>query len=203
MASIPPVGLGTDALFRADEMLSSFDVRDLPHFSRTIFTASPLLSTLALETGDKPPLPHPALGIPDTLSPAISMVRSSGGAPFEFGGDGETLPAVLLPLLRLHKRAAYMLFEQWEQQDGGLVSVQHFSDGIHSVMGVRLSDDDLLRVLQCAEPIRGEDVLADTDWPSRLLDSRRVFRRLQTHAARLASHYIKAANASWKGFERR
>ena len=174
---------------RADAALEDFTVHDVPHFSRTILTASPILSALSLESGERPPLPHPRLGVTST-SPATSMVRSTNGAASDAEAE-VVLPSALQTLLRLHKRAAYKMFERWERTDSHMVSLQQFADGIYELTSLRLTEGDMLAVLQCAEPMRGEDVLSEPFWADRPIDSRRIFRECQKHAARLASEYIK------------
>ena len=190
---------------RADEILSSFTVDDLPYFSRTVFTSSPVLLTLHLESGDAVPLPHVAVGThaghSAAATPSCVIRRNSfpegtnvAGAGGSGGGaawdESLELPESLQQLLRLHKRAAYSLFYRWEQSGQREVPLNAFAEGVKHITGERLSDEDLLSVVLCVEPVRREDVLADPDWRTRPLDCNRLSRRLQSCAARLASNYI-------------
>ena len=184
------------SLARADTALATFSVDYLPSFSRTILTSSTVLGKLQSADGPVPMArgPHPAVGLsPGTLpTPAPVRVHLKPG-PAILGDDKEDhdeLPEVLQQLLRQHKRAAYSLFLRWERSGQREVPLEAFAEGVRSITGAPLSDHDLLAVLHCVEPLHREDISGDAQWRSRPLDCSRLWRRLQSSAARAASRYI-------------
>jgi hypothetical protein len=196
----------SDSLARADAALATFSIDEIPLFSRTVLTSSPVLLALHLESGDAVPLPHVAVGTcAGNSPPSTTLVRRTGAAAnaaaanaaAQSGGDGPDLPEPLQLLLRTHKRAAYNLFLRWEQSGQRAVPLDAFADGVRQITGTPLSDEDMLAVLQCVEPMCGDAVaiLVDHSWRSRPVDCHRLWRRLQSSAARLASRYIKQAVA--------
>lgn len=189
---------------RMDALLGSFMVDDLPYFSRTVLTSSPVLLTLHLEGGDAVPLPHVAVGTSGTLPPQPLTRRTSAGSSRSIiansvgdagAVDAPELPVALQQLLRQHKRAAHSLFHRWEEKGQREVSLRAFAEGVRQITGTKLTDEDLHAVMQVAEPVRGEVMTgADEDWRSRPIDCNRLWRRLQSSAARLASEYIHNAH---------
>ena len=176
------------ALQQADAALSGFCIDDCPAFTRTILTSSPLLHFMHLSSGEATPLPHVAIGV-DRVPSAIPRVRRSLGGGGE-GGELE-LPNALKPLMQQHKRALWSLFNRWEKSGHQSVPVLGFAEGVQEITGVGLSDEDLLTLVQCVEPVSRDDLLSDPDWRLRSLDCSRLYRRLLNSSKRLASQYIK------------
>jgi hypothetical protein len=175
-------------LQQADAALGGFCIDDCPAFTRTILTSSPLLHFMHLSSGEATPLPHVAIGV-DRVSSAIPRVRTSLGGAGE-GGELE-LPDALKPLMQQHKRALWSLFDRWEKSGHKSVPVLGFAEGVQEITGVGLSDEDMLTLVQCVEPVSRDDLIADPDWRLRSLDCNRLYRRLLTSSKRLASQYIK------------
>ena len=177
---------------QADAALRNFCIDDCPAFTRTILTSSPLLHFMHLSSGEATPLPHVAIGV-DRVSSAVPRVRKSLGADGE-GGEPE-LPDALKPLMQQHKRALWSLFNRWEKSGHQSVPVLGFAQGVQEITGASLSDEDLLTLIQCVEPVSRDDLLADAEWRLRSLDCNRLYRRLLTSSKRLASQYIKKSTS--------
>lgn len=190
---------------RIDELLASFQVDALPHFSKTVLTSSPVLLTLHLEGGDAVPLPHVAVGTthgagagsgcaPSSMirrASSASVVAATGSAGDAAAvGDETDLPDALQHLLRQHKRAAYNLFLRWEHTGQREVPLNAFAEGVRQITGSKLTDADLVAILQCVDPVLGDDVVSDDRWRSRPIDCHRLWRRLQSSASRLASKCV-------------
>ena len=172
-----------------DSTLSSFSIDDLPYFSRTVLASSPILLVLHIESGNAVPLG--SLPAYPGATPTASRHSSSRAAGASNADDEPELPEILQKLLRVHKRATYNLFLRWEQNGQREVPLNSLAEGVRLITGTRLSDDDLLSVLQCVEPVRGDEVSLDPNWRKRPIDCNRLWRRLQRSAARLASKYLK------------
>lgn len=167
---------------RINEVLESFSIDECPFFSRTVLTSSPVLLALHLASGDTVPLPHVAVGTSCGSPPSTCLVRRTSATSVAAAMDFCELPEALHQLLRLHKRAAYSLFRRWEDKGMRMVPLDAFASGVHEICGIRLTDDDMLTILQCVEPVRGEDVTLDPHWRSRLLDSHRLWVSFRTAA---------------------
>ena len=175
---------------RMDAQLASFTVDSTPYFTRTVLTASPVLLSLHLESGNAVPLPHVSVGVnAKPLSPQKSMVRraSSSGEPIK------DLPESLHQLMRDHKPETQSLFLRWENSGQREVPLNAFAEGVRQITGVPLPEDDLVSVLECVEPKHGNNVAGDPRWRSRRLDANRLWRLLQNTAGKAASNYIKQA----------
>ena len=185
------------ALERADALLDDFNVDDVPRYSRTVLTSSPVLLVMHLESGDTVPLPHVAVGA-EANSTVPTLVRKTTTVGAKVGDEIKKMPELpecLTTLLRLHKRAAFNLFQRWEKSGQKKVPLDAFAEGVRDIIGIELTDADLLAVLQCVEPVRGEQVIADGRWRSRPLDCSRLYRKLQNSQSRLAHKYIKSSIA--------
>ena len=181
---------------RMDRLLAGVSVDDMPHFSKTLLTSSPVLLVLHLESGNAVPLPHVEVGMSDaSVPPPTSMVRTTSKSDVDIAIE---LPESLQELMREHKRAAHSLFLRWEQSGQREIPLRAFAEGVHQITRAQLSDEDLVIVLQCAEPVLGNDIAGDDQWRSRMLDANRLWRCLQNSAARLASQYIKHAQGQGK-----
>lgn len=181
------------ALERADALLNDFNVDDVPRYSRTVLSSSPVLLVMHLEGGDTVPLPHVAVGA-NASAKMPSLVKTSAMGD-KVKDELRELPECLTTLLRLHKRAAFNLFQRWEKSGQKKVALDAFAEGARAITGIPLTDADLLAVLQCVEPVRGEQVLADGQWRSTPLDCSRLYRKLQNSQSRLAHNYIKSSVA--------
>jgi hypothetical protein len=180
-------------LQRIDDGLNAFSIDELPAFTRTVLTSSPVLKVMKLSSNAPAPLPHVAVGTSASVQPVPALVRQGSSMA---DVDSPELPMALAPLLRLHKRAVHSLFHRWEANGLRTVPLEAFAQGVHEICGIHLSDDDLLATLQSVEPVRADQVIADPRWRSRPLDCPRLWRRLQSSAARLASQYIKESTAT-------
>ena len=184
---------------KISSMLDSFNVEQVPHFSKVILVASPVLLVMHLESGEAVPLPvvsAGALGSPNATR--TSLVRtSSPGRPNKGDDQGSASESALLPeaiqsLLRDHKRLAFSLFRRWEQKGQYTVPLGVFADSMVQVFGIELSDEDLLAVLQAVDPVQGSavDLRSHQKWRNRLIDTQRLWRRLHSASSLLRSQYI-------------
>lgn len=180
-------------------LLDAFSLDDLPSFSRTVLTSSPVL---VLPRREGAPLQagssfRASFYSHSNAAAPVHLVRSAERAqlrqPTELsmsGVDETELPEPLQTLMRLHKRTMLDLFKEWEAAGDG-VSAATFADGVYAVSGTRLSEDDLLTTLQCVDPVRGDEVLLGEQWKARKLDCKRLRRKLQNCESRAASRYIR------------
>jgi hypothetical protein len=183
------------------DLLDSFSVDDLPMFSRTVLTSSPVLVLPDRKNVSQPLKGEARASFRNSFEsgnfgdvfgsanpePAASLVRQPAEST-----DAEELPEILQELVRLQKRNIFQLFRDWEEAGNASVPLRVFAQGIQSVTGTRLSDDDLLTVLQCADPVRGDEMLVGERWRSRKVDCTRLYRKMQNYAARASSRYIRA-----------
>lgn len=188
-----PTVLGNSPTWR---MLDTFSLDDLPMFSRTVLTSSPVL---VLPNRDGAPLEAGSSFRGSFMSssnrqPPVSLVRQSSSTTSAVA-VAEEFPPILQLLVRLHKREAFNLFRKWEADGLIAVPIEVFAEGVRKISGERLSDDDLLTVLKIIEPVRGDEVLVGERWRSRTLDCKRLWRKLSGSAARAASRYIRESNS--------
>ena len=175
---------------RTWETLDAFSLDEVPLFSRTVLTSSPVL---VLPNREGAQLDHSSSFRGSFMShtnaaPPVTLVRQ----PSSDGVSGQTdLPAVLQSFVRLHKRAVFSLFKKWDGEGRAAVALDTFAEGVRAISGEKLTDDDLLTVLHCIDPVRGDEVLEGEHWRSRTLDTKRLWRKLQSAAARQASQYIQ------------
>ena len=176
-------------------VLDKFSLDDLPMFTRTVLTSSPVL---VLPTRGGAPFEagcsfRGSFVSSSNANPPVSLVRQHSSST---AVAAEELPLALQLLLRLHKRDCYNLFQKWESAGMVAVPLDVFAEGVRAISGERLSDADLLKVLTIVEPLRGDDVLVGERWRTRTLDRKRLWRKLHSSAARAASQYIRQSTAA-------
>ncbi len=197
MAAPWPAARMADPTWR---MLDSFSLDDLPMFSRTVLTSSPVL---VLPNRDGA-LSEPGGSFRGSFvsscnaNPPVSLIRHSSSTASAVG-DIEDFPPSLQLLARLHKREAFNLFRKWEAEGRTAVPIDVFAEGVRAVSGERLSDDDLLTVLKIVDPVRGDEMLVGERWRSRTLDCKRLWRKLTSSAAKAASRYIRESHSPSRG----
>jgi len=183
---------------KIDSILDSFSVDQVPAFSRTVLISSPVLLTLHLESGDAVPLPHVAVGTSSLASGNSSvkpsLVRTCTGSMTH---ESTPLPKSLHSLLRDHKRAAFDLFRRWEDNGKRTVPLGVLAEGVRHLCNVELSNEELMQVLKAVEPTQG-GATPDAKFRSRLIDTQRLWRRLQAASSRLAHQYIQEQNQPFK-----
>lgn len=177
-------------------MLDAFSLDEVPLFSRTVLTSSPVL---VLPHRDGTPIEagssfRGSFVSSSNANPPVSLVRQSSS----FGSttsEAEEFPLVLQLLVRLHKREAFNMFKTWESNGVTAVPLDAFAEAVRNISGERLTDDELLSVLKIIEPVRGDEVLVGEYWRSRTLDCKRLWRKLSSIASRASSQYIRDSHS--------
>ena len=180
-------------------VLESFSLDELPKFSRTVLTSSPVVVLPAREGA---PLEAGAsfrasfvsstnAAVPVSLVREPSTVSAAGDA-----AAAPELPESIQLFMRLHKRAVHDMFVKWESQGIASVSLDAFADCVRAIGGTAPTDDELLTTLQCIDPVRGDEMLVGERWRSRMINCKRLWRKLHNCEARASSRYIRESSAS-------
>ena len=103
----------------------------------------------------------------------------------------DELPQILQMLVRLHKREVFNLFRRWEMDGLELIPMDVFAENVETITDSKLSDADLLALLNVVEPVRGDEMLVGERWQSRPLECKRLWRILSTYAGQASSRYIR------------
>ena len=178
------------------QVLDAFSLDDLPMFSRTVLTSSPVLVLPGRETPGPVSFRESFMSSTNPASPPPPLVRNSSSVVSSEGrGTADDLPVHLQHFIRLHKRAASQLFQLWEEQGKSVVSVDDFARGVKTISGEKLSDDDLLTLLHIVDPMRGDEVHMGEQWRARMLDCKRLWRMLVKSASKASSQYIRKSSS--------
>ena len=102
------------------------------------------------------------------------------------------MPPWLLRALQQQKREMSALFRGWEAEGLATVPLSQFAQGVRSVCGFTLSDDELRQLLAAVQPSLGEPPSGRT---IRMMpfDYKLLTRHVTANAKRQASQYIRTA----------